>query len=217
MQEKSEKNKYKVNFLLPRFTQISESHCGPAVIQMLLANLDIEVSQEAIAEAGGATRLIELNGMRVDQLSQAVHELAPQTCFWYKDKASIQDLITLVEEYNYPVGVEWQGDFDTDIDDEEEDEEDNSSETGDDDYGHYSIVTAVRPDKGVLVIDDPYKDFRNQDRIFTIQEFERRWYDFNEVTDLETGNPRYVEDYHMLFLVTLKEQNWPKELGMKKG
>ncbi len=214
MQKKSEKHKYKVDFLLPRFTQISESHCGPAVIQMLLANLGIEVSQEAIAEAGGATQLIELNGMRVDQLNQAVHKLAPQACFWYKDKASIQDLITLVEEYNYPVGVEWQGDFDTEV---EEEGEDNSSETGDDDYGHYSIVTAVRPDKGVLVIDDPYKDFRNQDRIFTIQEFERRWYDFNEVTDPKTGKSRYVEDYHMLFLVTDKEENWPKELGMVKG
>jgi hypothetical protein len=211
MQKKSEKKKYKVDFLLPRFTQISESHCGPAVIQMLLANLGIEASQEAIAEAGGATQLIELNGMRVDQLAKAVQSLAPQACFWYKDKASIQDLITLVEEYNYPVGVEWQGDFDADGD-----EENSDSETGDDDYGHYSIVTAVRSDQGVLVIDDPYKDYRNQDRIFTIEEFERRWYDYNEITDPK-GHSRYIEDYHMLFMITLKEENWPKELGMKKA
>jgi hypothetical protein len=216
MQEKSEKKKYKVDFLLPRFTQISESHCGPAVIQMLLANLEFEASQENIAEAGGATQLIELNGMRIDQLIRAVHQLAPQACFWYKDKATIQELIALVEEYNYPVGVEWQGVFE---DDGEEAEENSSSsaETGEDDYGHYSIVTAVRPDKGVLVIADPYKDYRNQDRIFTIEEFEQRWYDYNEVTDPKTGSSRYVEDFHMLFILTIKDEEFPKKLEMMKG
>ena len=55
-----------------RSTQISEAHCGPAVIQMLLANLGIEVTQEDVAELGGETALIDLHGMRVDQLALAV-------------------------------------------------------------------------------------------------------------------------------------------------
>src|SRR5512133_2564863 len=100
-----------------RFTQISESHCGPAVIQMLLSNLGIEVSQEAVAEAGGATELIELNGMRVDQLARAVRVLAPDARFWYKDHSSLDDLIRLVSEYRYPVGVEWQGLFEDSLED----------------------------------------------------------------------------------------------------
>ena len=35
--------------------QISESHCGPAVVQMLLENIGVDASQEAITEAAGAT------------------------------------------------------------------------------------------------------------------------------------------------------------------
>src|SRR5512142_3107494 len=99
-------NEYLIDFHLPRFTQISESHCGPATIQMLLANLGIEVTQEAIAEAGGATDLIEMNGMRVDQPAQAVRMVVPQAHFWYKDHSRLRERVKLVVEYHYPVGVE---------------------------------------------------------------------------------------------------------------
>ncbi len=202
------------NFHLPNFMQISESHCGPAVIQMLLSNLGIELTQEAIAEAGGATQLIELNGMRVDQLALSVGKLAPQAKFWYKDHSRMRDLIQLVNKYRYPVGVEWQGVFD-DADEKDSTGGKNGSETQDNDYGHYSVVTHADRRKKELIIVDPYKDYISQDRIFSFDEFKERWWDFNEITDPATGKSRLVEDYHMMFIVTPENVEFPRELEMK--
>ena len=202
-----------INFNVSRFCQISESHCGPAVIQMLLANLDIEATQEAIAEAAGVTDIIELNGTRVDQLALAVKVLAPQACFWYKKKASLEDLLKVVNDHQYPVGVEWQGLFDGGEDDEEEDD----TETGDDDFGHYSIVTFADQEKKELIIADPYKDFISQARIFTFAEFDQRWYDYNEVTNAKTGRTRLVKDDHLFFLITLCKEEFPSDLGLRKA
>lgn len=202
----------RINFNFPRFTQISESHCGPATLQMLLSYLNIDITQEAVSEAGGATELIDLNGMRIDQLALAVRKLAPHTQFWYKDHSEIKEVTTLVLKYHYPVGVEWQGVFD----DPEEDGKDDSPETGDEDYGHYSVVTHVHPRKRQLIIADPYKNLILQARIFSFEEFEERWYDFNEVPDLLTGQSRLVEDYHMMFIVTPADEVFPFKLGMKR-
>src|SRR5215510_12281441 len=117
-------------FKLKRTTQISGSHCGPATIQMLLSNLGIDLSQEQIAEAGDATELIEQDGMRVDQLARAVVLLAPEVEFWYKENAMLSQLVSIVTEHQYPVGIEWQGIFDDDEPDTD----------GDNDYGHYSVI-----------------------------------------------------------------------------
>jgi hypothetical protein len=201
-----------INFHLPRFTQISESHCGPAVVQMLLSNLGIDVSQEAVAEAGGATQLIELNGMRVDQLALAVHRLAPQVQFWSKDHSTLEELIEIVKRYHYPVGVEWQGVFE---DPDEENDDTDKGESEEEDYGHFSVVTHIRPKKKQLIIADPYKDFISQDRIFSFSEFEQRWWDFNEVEDPETGRKRLVEDYHMLFVIIPPGETFPLRLQMQ--
>lgn len=211
--------KPRFNFNQPGFTQISESHCGPAVIQMMLSHLNIIVTQNEVAEAGGATDLIELNGMRVDQLAQAVRHLAPLVDFWYKDHSTLDELITLVTKYRYPVGVEWQGLFEDDDEDEDEeaDEADEGEpETGDDDYGHYSIITHVDRRNRQLIIADPYKDYISQARIFSFEEFEDRWWDFNELTDPQTGWTRLVKDYHMMFIITPKSVRFPARLGLQK-
>jgi hypothetical protein len=189
-----------------RFTQISESHCGPAVVQMLLHNLGIEVTQEEVVEAGGASDLIEQMGMRVDQLNQAVRRLAPQTCFWYKDHSTIEELVQIVLKFDYLVGVEWQGVFEDTLEDE----------TQDADYGHYSVVTMADSKSQKLVIVDPYKDFHSQDRIFTFEFFMTRWWDTNDVADPLTGTNRLVEDLQMMFMITPKEVNFPSLLGMKR-
>jgi hypothetical protein len=195
-------------FQLKRTVQISESHCGPAVIQMLLSNLGIPVTQEAVAEAGCATALIEMHGMRVDQLATAVLKLAPGAQFWSKEKARLSDLVRLVNEFRYPVGVEWQGIF------EDEDSEDDSEDQSD--YGHYSVITYADPEKRELIIVDPYKDFIDRDRILGFNTFANRWWDINEVTDPKTGRKKYVEDEHVLFIVTLKDATFPHELKMKQ-
>ncbi len=134
---------------LRRIEQITENHCGPAVIQMLLENIGVSASQEEITEAAGATQTIESHGTRVDQLARAVHTLAPIAKLWYKENASLADLEYVLEECKYPVGVEWQGLFE-DMDNDE------------DDYGHYSIVAHIDQAKDVLIVVDPYKDFVDQ-------------------------------------------------------
>jgi hypothetical protein len=149
--------------------------------------------------------------MRVDQLALAVHLLAPQTQFWFKEHSKLRELIILLHSYRVPVGVEWQGQFD----DEEEGED--GAETGDEDYGHYSVITNADRRKKQLIIVDPYKDYIGQDRIFSFKEFKQRWWDYNEVPDPLTGKTRLVEDRHMMFIITPKDALFPLEFGMQGG
>ena len=190
-------------FHLKRVSQITDSHCGPAVLQMLLSNLDIQATQDDVARAAGVTDVIEMHGTRVDQLAQAVHTLAPEVQFWHKDHATLDDLTTIVSEHGYPVGVEWQGVF----------EEDNDPEP---DYGHYSIVTAIEAEKRLLIMVDPYRNYILTDRVFTLDEFDHRWWDTNMIPDI-SGQSRLVKDDHMLFLVTTPLAEFPATLGMSKG
>lgn len=182
--------------------QITENHCGPAVIQMLLENIDISVSQEAITEAAGATHTIETHGTRVDQLAQAVHVLAPHAKLWHKENASFDDIKYVLHEKKFPVGVEWQGLFE----DQDNDDEDN---------GHYSIVAHIDKAKDELIIVDPYKDFVDQNRIVRISTFEKRWWDFNDVKNLETGQITSKKDEQLFFVVTSLDVSFPEELGMQ--
>ena len=217
--------------------QISESHCGPAVVQMLLSSVGINVTQEDLAEAGGATRLIELNGMRVDQLGLAVQRLTPQVVFYYKDHATLDELARIVNQYRHPVGVEWQGLFEEE-DDTDEEENTNprtvglpadiseqsvaaseppllpDAESEDNDYGHFSLIVRADRRQQQFIIADPYKDYVSQARIFSFSEFESRWYDYNEVTDPVTGQLMLVEDYHMLFVVVRRGVVFPLRMGM---
>jgi hypothetical protein len=206
MREKSSPNR-SIDFHHDRFTQIGESHCGPAVVQMLLHNLGIEVAQQEVVEAGGASDLIEQSGMRIDQLDCAVRQLAPQARFWFKEHATIEELVRIVADYDYPVGIEWQGLFEDTLEDE----------TDDGDYGHYSVITMVDSKTRKLVIVDPYKDFRSQDRIFPFDFFISRWWDVNEFPDPLTGKDLLVEDRQMMFVITEKEEEFPRQLDMQKG
>lgn len=187
---------------LRRIEQITENHCGPAVTQMLLENIGVNVTQEEITEAAGATRTIESHGTRVDQLARAVHELAPIAKLWYKEHASLEDLEYVLEECKYPVGVEWQGLFE-DMDQD------------DDDYGHYSIVAHIDQAKDELIVVDPYKDFVDQSRIVKLSLFQSRWWDFNEVKDPETGEKSFKKDEQLFFVVVPLSVAFPAELGMQ--
>ncbi len=195
-------------FKLKRATQISESHCGPATIQMLLSNVGVDVTQDKVAEAGDATELIERNGMRVDQLANAVIKLAPDVQFWFKEHSKLSELMAIITEHQYPVGVEWQGIFD----DDEEDDDD-----GDNDYGHYSVITHIDFEKQELIIVDPYKDFVSRDRIMSFSEFDERWWDYNEVINPATGSAQLVKDEHLMFIITPKDETFPETLGMMKA
>lgn len=187
---------------LRRIQQITENHCGPAVIQMLLENIGVNVSQEEITEAAGATHTIEAHGTRVDQLAKAVHELAPIAKLWHKEKASVEDLGYVLEECKFPVGVEWQGLFE-DMDDD------------DDDYGHYSIIAHIDQGKDEIIVVDPYKDFVDQSRIVKMSLFVSRWWDFNEVKDPQTGEKQFKKDEQLFFVVVPLSIAFPAELRMQ--
>lgn len=188
-----------------QITQISESHCGPAVIQMLLDAQGVQITQEDIVRAVGAENTIEEHGTRIDQLALASTKLAPQTQFWYKYHATLDD-IRAVLDAGYAVGVEWQGLFY-----ETEQEEEPGG-----DYGHYSIVSHIDEDRQAVVIVDPYKDFSNQNRIFSINTFLRRWWDTNEVYDEETQRKRIVEDVRLMFFITPIQESFAPQRGFKR-
>lgn len=187
---------------LRRIEQITENHCGPAVIQMLLENIGITAAQEEITEAAGATQTIEMHGTRVDQLAKAVQQLAPIARLWYKEHANEDDLTYVLDVCKFPVGVEWQGLFD-DMDDDDED------------YGHYSIISHIDKAKDELIIVDPYKDFVDQNRIIRMSTFLNRWWDFNEVKDLDTGEKNFKKDERLFFVVVPLSEKFPAEIGMQ--
>jgi hypothetical protein len=182
--------------------QITENHCGPAVIQMLLENIGVNATQAEITAAAGATHTIETHGTRVDQLSKAVHQLASDATLWYKEKGTPEDLEYVLEVCKFPVGVEWQGLF-GDVDEE------------DDDYGHYSIISHIDKWKDELIVVDPYKDFVDQNRILKISLFLNRWWDYNEVKDPETGEKIFKKDEQLFFVVAPRTVPFPVELGMQ--
>lgn len=188
---------------LRRIQQISENHCGPAVIQMLLENIGVEASQEQITVAAGAVGTIAEHGTRIDQLAQAVRALAPGARFWYREKATLDHLQYVLDECKYPVGVEWQGLFDDDPDE------------FDPDYGHYSVISRIDSAKGELIVVDPYKDFADQDRILSMRVFEKRWWDYNEIKDPRTGKKTFKKDEQLFFVVAPLSVAFPAELQMR--
>lgn len=198
------------NLNQPRFAQISESHCGPAVTQMLLSHMGVEVSQEAVVEMGEATTSIVANGMSIDQFALAVTRLAPHLRLWYKENSTLKQLGTLVLNYNYPVGVEWQGVFG---------DGDSTDENGipDEDNGHYSVVVDIDFLNRRIMLADPYGEFIKQARSFEFKEFEERWWDFNDITDSNTGKTHRKYDYQMMFLVTSVADVFPIDMGMKRN
>ncbi len=79
------------------------------------------------------------------------------------------------------------------------------------------MVTHIDTVNNVVMLADPYMRFAGSDRIFHILEFEDRWWDENEVKDPLTGNTHYERDYHMMFIVTSKDETFPESLGMIRG
>jgi hypothetical protein len=193
-------------FRMQRAQQITDSHCGPATIQMLFSNIDINVTQQDVAMAAGVQDLIEMHGIRVDQMAQAVRVLAPGAQFWYKQQSTLDDLAKLVLEHKYPVGMEWQGLF-----------EDEGEEDPEPDYGHYSVITHMDLDKREVVIVDPYQNYVTMDRIFSFDEFLDRWWDYNVIIDPTTGNPSALKDDKMMFIITPREETFPEQLHMSRG
>jgi hypothetical protein len=208
MPNPSDPNPQIIKERLRRTRQISESHCGPAVLQMLLDYVGVSVSQQRLASAIGAETFIEQRGMRIDELAKAVHLTSPDVQFWYKTESTIEELEAIVSQFGYPVGIEWQSLF---YETPEEEAEDTQGESYD--FGHYSVVRYVNTTDDEIVIADPYMEFADRDRYFSIQWFEERWWDTNELQ--EDGTIRWVRDDRAMFIIVPKGLYFPKLLGLR--
>lgn len=200
--------KYTSKFPFPnlkRACQLNDSYCGPAVLEMLLDYQGYKIDQENIVKTAGVVSKIHEYGMTVDELAMVIKMLAPEKQFWYKLNSRINDLSYLVNDCSCPVGVEWQGIFN------EEGEEE-----GDDDPGHYSIITSVNIEKKYVLIADPYMNLEGKDRKISLETFKERWWDINEIVDPFSKKKYEIEDNRLLFIVTKKEETFPLKIGMVK-
>ena len=185
---------------LKRVKQITSSHCGPAVLVSLFSFLGVRTSQGRIVKSLRAENKIVDTGLVIKDLSRTVRIVGKgQFTFWKKEGATIGDLDKIVNKYKVPVGIEWQGVF-------YEDEEG--------DNGHYCIITEVSRAKGYLKLADPYKRFAGLDRKFRISDFEKRWWDSNEVAIPYSKIKKLVYDKKLMFLITSKKETFPRRLGM---
>lgn len=195
-------NKLKI-LKIKKVCQISESHCGPAVLEMLLRYLGKRRTQKTITKYCRIKSTIKGHGARVDQLSRAIIKMYPSLRLWYKKNSRISEIKEIVQNYRYPVAVEWQGLFEI------------FEEETDDDLGHYAVVVGFDEIKEKIVLSDPYKHYCHKLRYLKVSRFVRRWWDINEIKTSE-GKTRKIRDHRLFFLVLPEELDFPKKFGMKK-
>jgi hypothetical protein len=193
---------------LPRLAQEKSYYCGPAVLQMLLAFCDRFLIQQELVDSLNLSKKIRAQGLTVQEIGLMAKRVAPEFNFWFKSNSSIQELSLLVNKFKTPVGVEWQGIFDYPEEEVDEDE--------DDDPGHLAIVTGINLQKNFLLMADPDRHYAGKDRQFSILQFERRWWDINEVGDPRTKKRREVDDYHVMFILAPVTATFPLRLKMEK-
>lgn len=185
---------------MKRVKQITESHCGPAVLEMLCNNLGLSIDQDEFVQIIGIEHKLKEYGMLISEMSRAVAKLDLGVKFWYKENSNLNDIKVLLNEYKLPVGVEWQGIF---------------YQYADDDDGHYSVVTHIDSVNNIIMIADPYDGFAGSDRQFHIREFQDRWWDENEIYDPITGKRSAVLEERMIYIITPEDAKYPEELGMR--
>lgn len=196
---------------LKRILQIP-AFCGPATLAMLLSQYNLEVSQVKIAGAGNALKDVLELGMRIDQLALATRRIAPNLRMWAKHDATFEDLNKLINIHGLAVGVEWQGLWEEDW---EEDDIDGALNA--DDPGHYSVIVSIDMEKRELMLRDPSTYFQDKDRTFAFENFEKLWFDANEVgKDAPEESRAWSNDVHVVFVVMPREKSLPEALGLKK-
>ena len=171
-----------------------KGHCGPTSLEMMLSLYDLDVSQEAIAEAAGVQETISEDGSRIDELGLAIKGLVPEYVLVAKYDSSLDDLETLVEGFGLPTGIEWQGVF---VDDEGAPFEE----------GHYSVVVKVDRDAESITIVDPARRSALVDGKLSFADFQERWWEDNHVPSLADSDVNEViRNQRLLFVVVPDEQ-----------
>lgn len=191
---------------LKRIAQENSYYCGPASLQMLLSFHGITISQQQVVDGLGINDKISSHGITIPEMGNFIKKFYPQYRFWYKFNSSPSELSQIINVYGHPVGVEWQGIFDY-PDEEVLDDED-------DDPGHIAIVTGINTGKNYIYLADPDSHYAGTDRKFSILQFERRWWDINEIIDSQTHRHQEIDDYHGLFLITAKNYTFPDNLQL---
>lgn len=173
-----------------RVRQVTDSHCGPAVLEMLASFVGEDTKQNKIVKAAKIERSILKNGMSVEEMAMAEKALLKKSKFWFKKNSSVADLIKIITTYKYPVGVEWQGIF--------------PKEYKDDDEGHYSVVTFVDKEKDAIWVANPFRSLAGKDRKLKLSKFEKRWWDMNDKT---------IEK-RAIFVIAKDSEIFPRKLKM---
>lgn len=193
---------------LPIVTQITESHCGPAVLQMLFAHVRKTFNQEQIAQAAGVAKRIKDDGTRPAQLARAVGRLTLTHQLWFKQHTNFEDIDTLIHEHHWPVGINWQGFF------YENQAEENKKRFINDDYGHYSVVVDIDLKKKTITIADTYQEFSISPRVFDLEWFQKRWHDEVEDIDKKAGTKKITQTQQLIFIIAPKKAKFPEKLDM---
>lgn len=197
------------HLVFQRFSQATDSTCGPTVVRMLLDFYHIHASEETILQATNAKESLEANGTRIDQLAASVKSIAPGYALWYKEDAHINDIQVLIHHHKVPVAVDWQGLFWETLLEEAR----LSSHLY---HGHYSVVTDIDLEKDSITIADPFKDFSAKDRIFPIDWFKSRWWDISDTYGTEIEEDISYYNSRMIFIVVPNNKRFPQSLGMQK-
>lgn len=194
---------------LKRYAQISESHCGPATLQMLLWGQKHRFSQAKITQAAQANSTVGRYGVRPDQLAKAIAHLTPNLCLWSKQQASFDDLDRLLHHYHQPVGVNWQNLFYPTLAEELEDDPYG-------DHGHYAVIVDLDHPRGQIDILDPFPNFGSRPRSFAYNWFKTRWWDrtSTSVRNRLTGRLYWIYTHNLIFILAPKTARFPRQLGM---
>lgn len=186
---------------LPRIGQLTNSHCGPAVLNMLARFNGFTIGQKRFVKAALVEAKLKHQGMNVFDLARSVKTLLPQLDFWFKDHARSSDLHKLINTNRLPVGVEWRGDF---------------GKYADEDNGHWSIITSISLPNKLLTLADPFSQFAGRDRKYRLAKFLPMWWDENEVVDPVSLRKKIVKDIRLLFVITAKSTSLSPALQMHK-
>jgi hypothetical protein len=181
-----------------------KGHCGPATLEMLFSFYGLAVSQDAIVQAANLSETIQRSGCRIDQLDEAVQGLASDYTLLTKYNSSIEDVILLTREFELPVGVEWQGMF-VDPDGRLFDE------------GHYSVIISVDQVAGNVNIVDPEERSALKEGKIPMHDFEKRWWEENDVPRLnDPTTTEIIRNDHLLFVLITKNRSVPlRDFGLQ--
>ncbi|PWU23592.1 hypothetical protein C5B42_02405 [Candidatus Cerribacteria bacterium 'Amazon FNV 2010 28 9'] len=192
--------------------QKDDDHCGPAVLAMLFSQYGITVTQEDATKAAHVVHLIKKYGTRPDKMALGVKNIDSKYKLMWKQDASLRDVVSLIEKYKLPVGVNFQGMF-------YENFKELMKKTGktyrNGDHGHYSIIVDLNKNHTKISLLDPYYDFSEKPRVFNWKWFKGRWHDFGYIFESKEKVKPRIDTKHVLFVVVPKDFEFPAAMKMQ--